>query len=118
MKPLSKRPSAIELTDGSGALGLNVAAVIRFLWDMDLADSKRPELVARIRAWRERVEIVRHACAILAVPPTLDDLLWEHGNGAEIERRIAAIPRSADALSIRTDFDLFDVILTEPEDRS
>jgi hypothetical protein len=69
------KPSAIELSDGSGDMGLNMAGVIRFLWDLDLADCHNPALVARVRAWRERVEIVRHACAVLAAPPSLDELL-------------------------------------------
>lgn len=107
-----KRPSAVPLPDDSGDLGLNAAGIIRFLWDMDLEDSTNEELVARVRAWRERVELVRHACAVLAVPPSLDDLLWEHGNGAKLESAMkAATPDKAGKYTINVD--LFDIILSE-----
>ena len=108
---LNRAPTVTPLDDGDN--GLNVAAVIRFLWTVDLEDLSKPDLVKRIRAWRQRVETVRHACAVLACPPSLDDLLWEHGNGAELERRLNAIKPAPGQRKFTTDFDLFEVILED-----
>lgn len=114
MTKLSKVPSALPMPDGTNSL--NMAAVIRWLWEMDhedLAEMGNLEVRAKLIAWKERVAAVQRACIVMACPPSLDDLLWEHGNGDELERRLKALPREPGTIKVRTDFDLFDVILTE-----
>ncbi len=91
--------------------GLNMAAVIRMVWELPIEDINPTELRERVWAWRERVASFQRAGVIMSCPPSLDALLWEHGNGDELTRRIRAVPLEPGQRSFKTDFDLFAVIL-------
>lgn len=63
-----------------GEYALNAAAVLRVMHDTDPNDSKDPAVRAAVRKFRERVKAEVARGAVLAVPPTLDDVMAKVGN--------------------------------------
>ncbi len=117
MAHIDRQPSIVDTGDGS--LSLNFAAMIRWLWELDLTDVGKPDMRHRLRAWRDRVETMRRANVLLQSPLLLEDLLWQEGNGDELMRRVRKLQTAnPGAKTIRTDFDLFDVMLGPDEDQS
>lgn len=82
---------------------LNTAAILRTVWELDVADLADPRKRLAVLAWRERVYAVHRACTVMACPPTMDDLLWEHGHGDDLKAAI-----------LRGENDFLDVITREP----
>lgn len=89
---------------------LNPAALIRFCWEVDLAAMLDAEKREAVRRWRARVQAIIQAGAVMAHPPTLDEVLWTHGHGEEVD---ALLVRGADGEPVDTST-IFALILREP----
>ncbi len=110
----NRRPEVMaHPTDSTDGL-LNPAALIRIVWELDVADLNSDARREAVRAWRERVLAVNRACCIMASPPSLDDLLWEHGNGDALTAFLArdGEPGSFHQVEIG---DLLGIIVREPK---
>ena len=68
---------------------LNPAGLIRWFWDMTPEELPDVRVRERVGSWQERVRGVQRACLNMGRPISIDDLLWEHGNGEKLKRAIS-----------------------------